>query len=175
MTACAAGRSRGKIFFIKYQSFYTYMAEKVDRESLSLKYDRLDERPWRYMTAVVKKWEKEVGDVLESFETTRTQLEFLLCIEKFVKEGRPATQNDIARALGRAKNTASEVFKQLEKKGYIVRSTDEADLREKHIVLTEKGLCLVEKAVSAVMLVDERIFHDERDNEELMKLLKKYL
>ena len=151
------------------------MAEEVDRESLSRKYDRLDERPWRYMTAVVKKWEKEVGEVLESFETTRTQLEFLLCIEKFVKEGRPVTQNDIARALGRAKNTASEVFKELEKKGYIVRSTGEADLREKHIVLTEKGLRLVEQAVSAVTLVDERIFHDERDNEELIRLLKKYL
>jgi len=151
------------------------MAEKVDRESLSVKYDRLDERPWRYMTAVVKKWEKEVGDVLESFEVTRTQLEFLLCIEKFVKEGRSVTQKDLAAALGRAKNTASEAFKHLEKKGYIVRSVGETDLREKHVVLTEKGLRLVEKAVSAVTLVDQRIFHDECDNKELIKLLKKYL
>lgn len=150
------------------------MAEKVDRESLSQQYDRMDERPWRYLTVVIKKWEKEVGEVLESFEVTRAQLEFLMCVAKFTKEGRPTTQKDLAAALGRAKNTASEAFRNLEKKGYIVRSSSDADLREKHVVLTEKGLRLVEKAVREVALVDQRLFPDDRDNEELIKLLKKY-
>lgn len=162
------------MFFIKFQSFYTCMAEKVDRESLSLRYDRMDERPWRYLTVVIKKWEKEVGVILESFGMTRIHVEFLMCIAKFIKEGRTVTQKDVAGALGRPKNTASGVFKRLEKKGYIVRSVSEDDLRSKHIVLTEKGLRLVEKAVSEVALVDERFFPDDRDNEELIRLLKKY-
>ena len=81
----------------------------------------------------------------------------------------------MANALGRPKNTASGIFKSLEKKGYIVRSVSEDDLRSKHIVLTEKGLRLVEKAVSEVALVDERLFPDDHDNEELIRLLKKYL
>ncbi len=162
------------MFFIKLQSFYTCMAEKVDWESLSLRYDRMGERPWRYLTVVIKKWEREVGDVLESFETTRAQLEFLMCMAKFTKEGRDITQKDVADALGRPKNTASGIFKSLEKKGYIVRSVCEDDLRSKHIVLTDKGLRLVEKAISAVMVVDERFFPDDRDNEELIRLLKKY-
>ncbi len=151
------------------------MAEKVDRDSLSEKYDKMDERPWRYLTVVIKKWEKEVGVVLESFETTRAQLEFLLCMAKFTKEGRDITQKDVANALGRPKNTASGIFKSLEKKGYIIRSVSEDDLRSKHIVLTEKGLRLVEKAVSEVALVDQRLFPDDRDNEALITLLKKYL
>jgi len=151
------------------------MAEKVDRESLSSQYDWMDERPWHYLTVVIKKWEQEVGEVLGSFEVTRAQLEFLLCVEKFAKEGRPATQKDLAAALGRAENTASEAFRNLEKKGYIVRSPGEADLREKHVVLTEKGLRLVQKAISAVAIVDRRLFPDDRDNEELIKLLKKHL
>jgi DNA-binding MarR family transcriptional regulator len=125
------------------------------------------------MTAAVKKWETEVGVVLESFETTRTQLEFLMCLAKFMKEGRTITQKDVAMALGRAENTASGVFRSLEKKGYIVRSVREDDQRAKHIVVTEKGLCLVEKAIGEVVLVDERLFSDERDNEELKTLLKK--
>jgi DNA-binding MarR family transcriptional regulator len=151
------------------------MAEKVDRDSLSQQYDKMDERPWRYLTVVIKKWEKEVGEVLESFEVTRVQLEFLMCVSKFATEGRPATQKDLAAALGRAKNTASEAFSNLEKKGYIVRSPGDADLREKHVVLTEKGWHLVEKTFHEVTLVDQRLFPDERDNEELIKLLKKYL
>ncbi len=151
------------------------MAEKVDRESLSSQYDWMDERPWRYLTVVIKKWEQEVGEVLGSFEVTRAQLEFLMCVEKFTKEGRPATQKNLAAALGRAENTASEAFKNLEKKGYIIRSSSEADLREKHVVLTEKGLRLVQKAISAVLLVDQRLFPDDRDNEELVRLLKKHL
>jgi DNA-binding MarR family transcriptional regulator len=150
------------------------MAGKVDRDSLALQYDKMGERPWRYLTVVIKKWEKEVGDVLESFETTRIQVEFLMCIAKFTKEGRAITQKDVAVALGRAENTASGVFRGLEKKGYIVRSASEDDMRAKHIVITEKGLGLVEKAITQIILVDERIFPDERDNEELIKLLKKY-
>jgi DNA-binding MarR family transcriptional regulator len=151
------------------------MAEKVDRESLAQQYDRMDERPWRYLTIVIKKWEREVGEVLESFEVTRAQMEFLMCVAKFMKEGRPTTQKDLAAALGRAENTASEAFRNLEKKGYIVRPPGEADLREKHVVLTEKGFRLVQKSISAVMLVDQRLFPDERDNEELIELLKKHL
>lgn len=151
------------------------MVEKVDWDSLSKQYDSMDERPWRYMTVVIKKWEREVGDVLESFEVTRTQVEFLMCVAKITKEGRPTTQKDLAEALGRAKNTASEAFRNLEKKGYIVRSSSDSDLREKRIVLTEKGLRLVEKAIGEIVLVDQRFFPDDRDNEELIKLLKKYL
>jgi len=150
------------------------MAEKVDWDSLSLQYDKMGERPWRYLTVVIKKWEREVGTVLESFETTRTQVEFLMCLAKFTKEGRTITQKDVAAALGRAENTASGVFRSLEKNGYIVRSSSEADLREKHVVITEKGLRLVEKAISEIITVDERFFPDDRDNEALIKLLKKY-
>jgi len=150
------------------------MADKVDWDSLSLQYDKMGERPWRYLTVVIKKWEKEVGDVLESFEVTRAQVEFLMCVAKFTKEGRPTTQKDLAAALGRAENTASGVFRSLEKNGYIVRSSSEADLREKHVVITEKGLRLVEKAISEIITVDERFFPDDRDNEALIKLLKKY-
>jgi DNA-binding MarR family transcriptional regulator len=135
----------------------------------------MGERPWRYLTVVLQKWENEVGTVLESFETTRAQAEFLMCIAKFTKEGRPITQKDVARALGRAENTASGVFRNLEKKGYIVRSVSEDDQRAKHVALTEKGLRLVEKAIGEIILVDERLFPDERDNEELKKILKKYL
>ena len=151
------------------------MAKKVDQDSLASQYEQMGERPWSYLTAVLKKWESEVGEVLESFEVTRVQLEFLMCVSKFETEGRPATQKNLAAALGRAKNTASEAFRNLEKKGYIVRSPGEADLREKHVVLTEKGWRLVEKAFREVTLVDRRLFPDDRDNEELIRLLKKYL
>jgi DNA-binding MarR family transcriptional regulator len=135
----------------------------------------MGEKPWHYMTVVLEKWEKEVGAVLESFYITRPQVEFLMCIAKLMNDGRPTTQKDVARALGRAENTASGVFRSLEKKGYIVRSVSEDDQRAKHIVVTEKGLRLVEKAISEVVLVDEHLFPDERDNEELIKLMKKYL
>jgi len=151
------------------------MAKKVDQDSLASQYEQMGERPWSYLTAVLKKWESEVGEVLESFEVTRAQLEYLMCVAKFTREGKPATQKDLAASLGRAKNTASEAFSNLEKKGYIVRSSSDADLREKHVVLTEKGLCLANKAIREVALVDQRIFPDERDNEELIRLLKNYL
>ena len=114
------------MFFIKFPPFYTDMAEKVDRDSLASQYERMDGRPWHYLTAALKKWEMEVGRVLESFDITRPQVEFLMCIVKFKQDGRIVTQKDVARALGRAENTASGIFRTLEKKGYIARTPDKA-------------------------------------------------
>jgi DNA-binding MarR family transcriptional regulator len=150
------------------------MADKVDRDSLASKYERMDGRPWHYLTIVLKKWEMEVGRVLESFDITRPQVEFLMCIVKFNQDGRTVTQKDVARALGRAENTASGIFRTLEKKGYITRATPEEDQRTKQIVITEKGLLLVQKSITEILAVDERLFPDDRDNAELIRLLKKY-
>ncbi|BAI60495.1 putative MarR family transcriptional regulator [Methanocella paludicola SANAE] len=151
------------------------MVGKVKRDTLSLNLKKLEESPGGYLMHVAQKWEREVDNVLDGFDTTCTQIELLSCLVKLMKEGNPVTQKDIAEYLRRDKNTVSEVMRSMEKKGYITRSVSENDMRAKYILLTDKGYDLLEKAVSEIVRMDERFFTDYNENHELRKLLEKYL
>jgi len=148
---------------------------KKDRDSLSPIFDKMSESPGRLMMLVLNKWDKGISCALEGYDTTRTQIELLVCIAKLLKEKECVTQRDVVDFVHRDKNTVSEVMRTLEKKGYITRATSKGDMRAKAIVLTDEGVQLVEKAAHEVMLFDERFFPENSDNEELRKLLKKYL
>lgn len=124
---------------------------------------------------VSQKWERAVDHVLDGFDTTCTQVELLSCIVELMKEGTPVTQRDIAEFLDRDKNTVSEVMRSLEKRGYITRTVSESDLRAKYIRLTDKGYDLLEKSVREMVRMNEHFFPEQNENDELKKLLKKYL
>ncbi len=124
---------------------------------------------------VAQKWERAVDHVLGDFDTTCTQVEFLSCLEELTREGNPATQKDVAGFLDRDKNTVSEVMRSLEKRGYITRTVSDSDLRAKYIRLTDKGYDLLEKSVREMVRMNERFFPEHDENDELKKLLMKYL
>ena len=124
---------------------------------------------------VAQKWERAVDHVLDDFDTTCTQVEFLSCLEELTREGNPVTQKDIAEFLDRDKNTVSEVMRSLEKRGYITRTVSDSDLRAKYIRLTDKGYDLLEKSVREMVRMNERFFPEHDENDELKKLLMKYL
>jgi DNA-binding MarR family transcriptional regulator len=151
------------------------MVKKVDWESLSSMFGKLDDSPGNYMKQVLHKWEKALEGILDGLDTTSTQIELLAALANLLKDGKPVTQKDVAEFVRRDKNTVSDVMRTLEKKGYIIRSASEDDMRAKYLVLTDKGFHLVEKALGEVLLIDERFFPDDNDSKELRKLLKKYL
>jgi DNA-binding MarR family transcriptional regulator len=151
------------------------MAKEVDWESLSEIYNRLQDSPIFFMKQVTQKWEKSAADILVDFDVTTTQIEILGALGMLMKDGKPVTQRDLSESIRRDKNTVSEVLKTLEKKGYITRSESESDKRAKSLILTEKGLMLVEKAMAKVLLKEERFFSDRSDRDQLKRLLKKYL
>jgi DNA-binding MarR family transcriptional regulator len=150
------------------------MAEKV-RDTLASDLIKLKESPGGPLLMVAQKWERAVDRVLEGFDTTCTQVELLSCIVELMKDGNPVTQKDIAEFLDRDKNTVSEVMRLLEKKGYITRTVSETDLRAKYIRLTDKGYDLLGKSVHEMVKMNERFFPERDENDELKKLLIKYL
>jgi DNA-binding MarR family transcriptional regulator len=150
------------------------MAEKK-RDTFSRNLEKLKESPGGYLLMVSQKWERAVDHVLGDFDTTCTQVEFLSCLEELTREGNPATEKDVAGFLDRDKNTVSEVMRSLEKRGYITRTVSDSDLRAKYIRLTDKGYDLLEKSVREMVRMNERFFPEQDENDELKKLLMKYL
>ncbi len=151
------------------------MAKKVDRESMAAGFRKIEDSPGTYMKLVVKKWGKAMEGLLDDMDATSPQVEILTAIANLSQDGNPVTQRDVGEYTRRDKNTVSGILKTLEKRGYITRSTPEGNMRAKYLVLTEKGLRLVEKALDEALLIDERFFPDDDETRELKKLLKRYL
>ncbi len=151
------------------------MAEKVDRESLLVMFSKLNDTPGYYMMQAVQKWDRELDDIFDGLDTTRTQMVLLTALVKLSKDGNPVTQKQVADSVGRDQNTVSAVMRTLEKKGHITRSSTEDDLRAKFILITDKGLSLVEQATRKILVMNQRLFPDVNDNKELIRLSLKYI
>ncbi|MDR0872472.1 MAG: MarR family transcriptional regulator [Prevotellaceae bacterium] len=54
--------------------------------------------------------------------------------------------------------TISQIFKVLEKKGYISRRTNSEDIRAKSVSLTDTGEALMQKAVATIANTDTKFF-----------------
>lgn len=156
-------------------AFYPCMVKKADWESMSLKFSKLDQSPGNIMKQVLYKWSKALQGIMEDLETTATQIELLAALAYLMKEGNPVTQKDVAEYARKDKNTVSAVLRTLEKNGYITRSVSEDDQRAKYLVITDKGFHLVEKALSAVLVIDQRFFPDGDACDELRRMLRKYI
>jgi len=137
-------------------------------------FGKLNETPGCYMLQVVQKWNREVDGIFDDLGTTRTQMDLLTAITKLTRDGRPVTQKDVADLVCRDQNTVSAVMRTLEKKGHVIRSSTEDDLRAKYIVITCRGLSLVEQATREILVMNQRFFPDADDNKELIRLLSKY-
>ena len=138
-------------------------------------FKKLQNSPSYYMKQVLQKYEKHLLDILVDFELTPTQMELLIALAVLTKEEKPISQKDVANLVRRDKNTVSEVLRALEKKDYITRFPNPNDKRAKSLVITKKGLNIIENAVNKVLIIDNQFFPVGNDRNELIDLLKKYL
>ena len=146
-----------------------------EQKSLLLLFKKLQESPSYYMKQVIQKYERVTSNILVNFELTTTQIELLSALAVLINKRTSVSQNELANFVQRDKNTVSEVLRTLEKKGYISRFPDPSDKRAKSLVITEKGLNIIENAVNEVLTLDEQFFPVEKDRKELIELLKQYL
>ncbi|GHT63986.1 hypothetical protein AGMMS50239_20900 [Bacteroidia bacterium] len=73
-------------------------------------------------------------------------------------EKREVTQTILAKHTKIDPMTISQVFKVLEKKGYIYRQTHSTDVRAKSVTLTQQGVELMNKAVATIVNLDNKFF-----------------
>jgi DNA-binding MarR family transcriptional regulator len=73
-------------------------------------------------------------------------------------EKREVTQTILAKHTKIDPMTISQVFKVLERKGYIYRQTHSTDVRAKSVTLTQQGVELMNKAVATIVNLDNKFF-----------------
>lgn len=78
----------------------------------------------------------------------------------FNNKSQPICQKDIEEQFGIAKSTVTNILQLMERKGYVVRQSDEIDARIKRITLTEDG---ERTHIAIVKIIDK--FHSDMEQD----------
>lgn len=122
-------------------------------------------------------WQRKIKEALQSTGLTHVQLMLLKAVYEFEKQGRKATQIEIARKANCDKMMASKVMRELEKRKLIKRKPYHLDGRAILIASTPSALALLEEALPAFEMANEQFFQilkgkQQRLEKRLQKLLQ---
>ncbi len=121
-------------------------------------------------------WQREIKKSLKEFDLTHTQFVVLASAYWLILQNGTITQIDIAQHAKIDVMMTSNVVRTLERKRLIIREEHATDTRAKVVVLTEKGLEVLNAAVKRVEKFDRFFFKKLENigafNEELLRLLK---
>ncbi|MDR2621844.1 MAG: MarR family transcriptional regulator [Dysgonamonadaceae bacterium] len=122
--------------------------------------ENLEEDTGFLMLQISRLWEEYHDRVMKKYyNITHMQYAVLASVYWLVlHEKREVTQTILAKHTKIDPMTISQVFKVLEKKGYIYRKTHSTDVRAKSVNLTPEGKEMMNKAVGTIYNVDSKFF-----------------
>ncbi len=108
--------------------------------------------------------------ILESFGIYRGQHRLFFALNE--KQG-PISQTSLARIMNISASTLTRMVQSLEKKGFVMRHTDEKDQRQTLISLTPEGQAIHDRIKELFIKTDESMFHSftEEEQEKLRDFL----
>ncbi|NEW07683.1 winged helix-turn-helix transcriptional regulator [Paenibacillus sp. SYP-B3998] len=126
---------------------------------------------------VTNLWQKNLRHALHSFDLTHVQFILLASTEQLNSlSGRgDVTQVQIAQHAHVDPMMASQVLRNLEKKGLLVRKEHPTDTRAKSIALTAIGEQIVSEALAIVVQADDTFFSKLGEDQQTLANLMKSL
>lgn len=125
-------------------------------------------------------WHRKIKKALSDVGVTHPQFIVLTSLSFLLNKQAEVNQVDIANETNIDVMTISTIVKNLEKKGFVTRTTSQLDTRAKLINLTDSGNALVLTSVPIVEGIDKNFFgsldsQTSNFNKLLLDLIKKNL
>lgn len=133
--------------------------DTVNKRDFPFKTENLEGDTGFLMLQVSRLWAEFHGRKLKKhFGLSEVQYAVLASVYWFVLHDQQVTQTILARHTKIDPMTISQMFKVLEKKGYIHRTTHLADIRAKTVHLTPQGLELMQQTIPVIKEIDDKFF-----------------
>ena len=124
---------------------------------------------------VHNKWSREIKKALLPLGLTHTQFVILASAYWLILHGENITQIQIAQHANADVMMTSNILRTLQKKGLISRKEHQTDTRAKVIQVTDEGIAVLKKAVTAVESFDRKFFNAIDDTDSFNKALLQLL
>jgi DNA-binding MarR family transcriptional regulator len=106
------------------------------------------------------RWQRAVGAALKEESLTHVQFLILSTIRWFERNGHRPSHREVSDHASLDQGMMSQVARQLEKNGLIVRTVDEADGRMRRLRTTPLGRRLAEHSVALMDAADQEFFEE---------------
>ncbi len=143
---------------------------------MSSEFSDAQDSPGFLLWEVTNLWQKKIRLALEPLALTHIQFVLLFSSHWLVSRGGGAdlTQIQLAQYARVDVNVTSQVLRELERKGYITRSTHPTDTRAKVIAPTPAGTELALRAVQVVEAADREFFSAlGREQEHFIQMMRR--
>jgi DNA-binding MarR family transcriptional regulator len=132
------------------------MGQKLDFKKISV-HKGPKQSPGFLLWHISTSWRSSIEAILKTLGLTHPQFVVLATTGWLTRDGEHTTQVGIGKMAGLDPNTASQIIKGLEQKGFIAREQS-LDGRAKNVSLTAKGSELLKRALPAVEQADAKFF-----------------
>jgi DNA-binding MarR family transcriptional regulator len=112
-------------------------------------------------------WNRQIKVGLSSVDITHPQFVVLASIGYLSQQLNEVNQVDVAKHSDMDVMTVSTIIKNLEKKEIILRKTSAQDTRAKSVLITKKGIDILNKSIKIVEEIDETFFSKLGKDDEL--------
>ncbi len=131
----------------------------------------------RSVKCVHKLFEDEINRDMNHINITRSQMDLLIYTFLKNKNGIEVNQVDIEKELNIKNPTVTGLINRLEKKEYIKREVSKKGSNFKSIVVTDKGISLINDGKKIVDKVEKNMFSvlTKDEQNELVRLLSKVI
>lgn len=114
--------------------------------------------PGYLLWQVTMLWQRRIKKELDKLGITHTQFVLMSVLAWLSKNNNTVTQVDIAQHSQTDRMMVSKVLRTLESKGLVSRIGHPKDTRANVVILTEKGLDILQEAIVVVESVDNHFF-----------------
>ena len=122
---------------------------------MSSRYDAPAESPGFLLWHTALRWQRLMTSVLAKHGLTHVQFVLLASLWWLTDHGGPPSQRQLADHAGTNIMMTSQVLREIEIRGHIIRESDPSDARTKRLRLTEQGLQVVLAALPDVEDADQ--------------------
>ena len=123
---------------------------------------------------VSKLWQRHLTLALQDLNLPSTQAVILANVLRLGEEGKSVTQSLLSTATKVDPMTTSQALRSLEQKRLITRRTPKADLRAKHVQLTQRGRDVAFESIARLAKVHQAFFLPLKDeNRQVVTYLHK--
>ena len=105
-------------------------------------------------------WQRQIKSVLKHFKLTHVQYVLLASLEWLLNDKKSVSQAKLAKFIKTDVMMISVVIRDLITRGFVERATNPEDTRGYLLVLTDKGISLIQDAVSSVKSFEESFFSE---------------
>lgn len=121
---------------------------------------------------VLKQWIRNKKQILDEFGLTGPQYEILSAVYNLTNRQREIIQIDLSEKAMIDPMTTSTILRNMEKKGYIIRTRGTVNTRIVIVQLTEKGNALYNLATSKIDAVSNKLYKNIDEQNLTSQLLQ---